>query len=398
MTRTMQQLSHFGVPDGTGTDGIAVDTEVIVYDLRGLWLLFDLALDETARDAHFEALFDGIDVPADPDAALLRRVHGHVIGNETLSDEDRAAVDPIFPLTVALTVADGPLTVDKPYDLSTTDGTPRVVSFTDVTLQQGGYFTCYATPLLFSCDTLTRTGDTGGTMADFTIAGRAGAPRSTPEQPKAATQASSGGKGECSSAGIAGKGGGKGDPGAIGTKGVDGEHGNAGIPSMAATIKISKTLTVAKSLTMFTQSGPGGKGGDGGQGGNGQQGGNGGDGVTCGCTGNSGGPGGDGGKGGPGGRAGDGGNGVDTDANIAVFVPTGADVSKVSWVPAPALPGQPGAYGPGGAGGKGGGGSSGGKDNSGAGGGGDGGPGDPGGRGEPGKITGKAASVDVQPL
>ena len=172
MTRTMEQLSHFAVPDGIGSKGLAVDTEVIVYDLDGLRLLFDLALGEGARDAHFKALFDGIDVPDDPDLALLRRAHGHMIGNETLSDEDRAAVDPIFPITVALTVADGPLTVDKPYDLSTTDGTPRVVSFTDVTIAQGGYFTCYATPLLFSCDTLTRTGDTGGTMADFTRSSR----------------------------------------------------------------------------------------------------------------------------------------------------------------------------------------------------------------------------------
>jgi len=394
----MEQLSHFGVPDSVGTDGLAVDTEVIVYDLDGLRLLFDMALDEGARDAHFKAMFDGIDAPDDPDLALLRRVHGHVIGNETLSDEDRAAVDPIFPITVALMVADGPLTVDKHHDLSTTDGTPRVVSFTDVTLVQGGYFTCYATPLAFSCETLTRTGDTGGTTADFTIAGRTGAAQPTPDKPSAATQASSGGKGECSSAGIAGKGGGKGDPGAPGTKGTDGARANDGSPSLAATIKIGRTLTVAKPLTIVTQSGSGGRGGDGGPGGDGQRGGNGGDGVTCGCTGNSGGPGGDGGKGGPGGRAGDGGNGVDADANISVFVPTHDDVTKVTPLYAPAPPGQPGAYGPGGTGGKGGGGSSGGKDNSGAGGGGDGGPGDPGGRGDPGKVTGKAATIDVQPL
>jgi hypothetical protein len=398
MTRTMGQLSHFGVPEGIGTKGLAVNTEVIVYDLDGLRLLLDMALDDEGRDAHFNALFDGIDVPDDPDLALLRRVHGHVIGNETLTDEDRAAVDPIFPVTVALEVADGPITVDKPYDLSTTDGTARVVSFTDVTLAQGGYFTCYSTPLLFSCDTLTRTGDSGGTMADFTIAGRTGAPQPTPAKPGTATQAASGRPGQCSSAGIAGEGGGKGDPGAEGTRGTDGAGGKDGSASNAATIRIAKRLTVTKPLTIFTQSGPGGKGGDGGPGGDGQQGGNGGNGVTCECTGNGGGPGGPGGKGGPGGRAGDGGNGVDADQNIVVYVPTGADVSKVTWTSASARPGDPGSPGTGGTGGKGGGASSGGKNNSGGGAGGDAGPGDPGGVGNAGTITGKAAKVEVQPL
>jgi hypothetical protein len=398
MTKMVDHLTSLGVPADAGTNGYALETTVIVYDLDGLLRVLDLEIDPLGRAAHFEALFGSIPVSDEPDFALLRRVAAHVIGNEPLSDEDRSAVDPLFPITVAVTIANGPITVDKVIDLSTNDGTERVVTYTDVTMVEGGAFVCYATPLTFTCDTLTRTGRPPAGMNDFTIAGRTGAAKATPPQPEAATQAGNGEKGECSSAGIAGRGGQPGNKGDEGTKGSPGLDGNDGLPSYEATIEIKNKLTVDRALKIFTQSGPGGKGGDGGQGGAGQQGGNGGDGVTCGCTGNGGGRGNDGGRGGKGGPAGHGGNGVDARGNIYVLVPTGADVSKVDGLPpVPAPPGGPGSPGPGGPGGKGGGGSSGGKNNSGAGVGGDATGGDPGDRGDHGKLTGKPAEIEVRP-
>jgi hypothetical protein len=366
--------------------------------------------DEKGSEAHYKALFAGIEsaVPsggASPDAtpaddggaSVANKIAAHAIGNGQLSARDKAAIAPAFPLTVRVTAATGPITVNYKYDLSTPDGSPRIVSFTDVTLEQGGYFVCASTPLQFTCDTLTRTGDSGTTAADFNITGKAGVKPPTPPQPGAAGQAANGSKGECSSGGIAGKGGGPGTNGAQGTPGTDGTHGSAGKPSMQATIIIQQTLT-ASQLTIYTESGPGGPGGDGGQGAQGQQGGNGGDGVTCGCTGNAGGQGGNGGPGGPGGRAGNGGDGVDAYANIVVMVPQPQDVTKVKPTTAPAPPGGPGTPGQGGPGGAGGGGSSGGKYNSGGSGGGTGGIGAAGGQGSAGPVTGKAAQVTAQPV
>jgi hypothetical protein len=395
---TIRQLEQHGVPV-SATSG-PLETRIVVYDVDQLRSLLDHGLDEHGRRTHYQALFDGIATPDDAGAKLAQRVAAHVIGNTELSAQDRTDTAPVFPLTVHVSAGATPLVVNSRYDLSTPDGSPRIVSFSDVTLEQGGYFVCQGTPLAFTCDTLTRTGNSGSSAADFNILGRTGATPATPPVPGGASQAAGGYPGECSSAGIAGHGGGPGNPGAAGTPGTAGSPGSPGTPSMQATITIQQTLTVpaGATLTVYSQSGPGGRGGDGGQGGPGQQGGNGGNGVTCGCTGNAGGSGGDGGNGGPGGAAGNGGNGVDAAGNVVIKVPTQADVAKVSYTTAPAPPGAPGMPGPGGTPGSGGNGGSGGKGNSGGSGGGTGSYGATGPQGQPGTVTGKAAQITVMPL
>jgi hypothetical protein len=402
---TIDQLEAHGIPVTAMAGGGLVETKTVVHDVGQLRSLLDMGLDQQGRQAHYEALFNGIQsaapggtaAAADGGAALSQRIAAHVVGNATLSDEDRAAIAPAFPLTAHVTAAPGPITVSSRYDLSTPDGSVRIVSFTDVTLEQGGYFVCESTPLTFTCATLTRNGNSGSRAADFNILGKTGAAPATPSTPAAAGQAAAGAPGECSSAGIAGRGGLSGNPGAAGTPGTAGGQGGAGTPSMQATITIQQTLT-ASQLTVYSQSGPGGQGGNGGAGGQGQQGGNGGNGATCDCTGNGGGAGGDGGMGGVGGAAGNGGNGVDAAGNIVIRVPSKADVAKVQYTAAAAPPGAAGQPGPGGSGGAGGVGGAGGKNNMGGGPGGSGSAGATGAQGQPGTVSGKAAQITVMPV
>lgn len=399
---TIDQLQAHGIPVTAPANGGPVETKTVVHDVDQLRSLLDLGLDQQGRQAHYEAMFNGIEpaatgaqaAAADGGAPLSQRIAAHVVGNADLSDEDRAAIAPAFPLTAHVTAAPGPITVNSKYDLSTPDGSVRIVSFTDVTLEQGGYFVCESTPLSFTCTTLTRTGTSGSSAADFNILGKTGATPATPPTPAAAGQAAPGTPGECSSAGIAGQGGGNGSSGAAGTPGTAGTNGNPGTPSMQATITIEKALT-ASELIVCSQSGPGGPGGIGGAGGPGQQGGNGGNGTTCGCTGNGGGSGGDGGTGGAGGAAGHGGTGVNAAGNVVIRVPAKSDVAKVRHTTEPAPPGAAGQPGPGGPGGAGGSGSSAGKNNVGGGSGGHGNPGATGSQGQPGTVSGNAAQITV---
>lgn len=393
---TISQLEAHGIPVTAMGEGIH-ETKTVVHDVDQLRSLLDLGLDQQGRQAHYEAMFAGIQPAATPDdEALSRRIAAHVVGNADLSAEDRAAIAPAFPLTVHVTAAPTPITVNSMYDLSTPDGSMRIASFSSVTLEQGGYFVCESTPLSFTCDTLTRTGDTGTSDSDFNILGRMGVTPQTPQPPGAPGQASSGSPGDCTSAGIAGSSGGPGNPGKNGTDGTAGTHGNNGTPSMQATITISQTLT--GSISVYSTSGAGGLGGDGGAGGPGGAGGNGGNGATCGCTGSAGGSGGDGGQGGNGGAAGDGGNGVNAAGNVTVRVPNASDVKNVKTKTDLAPYGDAGQRGPGGQGGAGGYGGSGGKDNAGGGNGGQGGPGAYGASGSSGTATGKAAQINVMPV
>ena len=402
---TISQLEAHGIP--VTSIGRSLETTTVVYDVDQLRSLLDLGLDHQGRQAHYEALFEGaqsatpasraVAAPDDGGASLAGRIAAHVIGNAELSAQDRAEIAPVFPLTAHVSADPGPLTVNSKYDLSTPDGSLRIASFTDVTLEQGGYFVCQGTPLIFTCNTLTRTGNSGTGSADFNILGKVGATPPTPPTPGAASQAAAGYTGECSSVGIAGHGGGPGNPGAPGTPGTPGAPGNPGAPSMQATITIQQALT-ASQLTIYSQSGPGGQGGNGGQGGPGQQGGNGGNGVTCECTGNAGGQGGDGGTGGTGGAAGNGGNGVDAGGNVVIRVPRQSDVAKVTSTTAPAPPGGPGVPGPGGTPGTGGSGGSKGKNNNDGSGGGSGNYGATGAQGQPGTGSGKPAQITVMPL
>ena len=400
---TIDQLAANGIPVTAPAGGGPVETKTVVHNAGQLRSLLDVGLDQQGRQAHYEALFGGIQpattgaqaTAADGGVPLSQRIAAHVIGNADLSDQDQAAIAPAFPLTAHVTAAPGPITVSSRYDLSTPDGSVRIVSFTDVTLEQGGYFVCESTPLTFTCQTLTRTGDSGSSAADFNILGKPGATPATPPTPAAASQAAAGANGECSSAGIAGTGGGPGMPGAAGTPGTGGANGSPGTASMPATITIQTALTVTGQLTIYSQSGPGGQGGNGGAGGTGQQGGNGGNGVTCGCTGNGAGNGGDGGRGGAGGTAGNGGNGTDAAGNVVIRVPTQSDVAKVGHTTTAAPPGAAGQPGPGGPDGAGGNGGSGGKNNPGGSQGGSGSPGATGSQGQPGTVSGKAAQITV---
>jgi hypothetical protein len=393
---TIAQLQAAGIPVTAAANGGPVETKTVVQNVDQLRSLLDVGLDQQGRQAHFDALFNGVATPAAASAApLSQRIAANVIGNSALSAEDQAAIAPAFPLTVSVTAAAGPLTVTSRYDLSTTDGSPHVVTFTDVILEQGGYFVCESTPLSFTCNTLTRNGNSGSTgIGDFNILGKTGAIPPTPAPPAAAGQAAAGMVGECSSAGIAGHGGGNGNPGAAGTPGTAGTNGLPGTPSQQATIKIQNTLT-ATQLIIYAQSGPGGPGGNGGAGGPGQQGGNGGNGVTCDCTGNAGGQGGDGGMGGVGGAAGHGGSGANAVGNIAIFVPNAAAAAKIQPTTAPAPPGAAGQPGPGGPGGAGGAASSGGKNNAGGSAGGHGAPGATGAQGQPGTASGLPPQITV---
>jgi hypothetical protein len=402
---TIRQLEAHGIP--VTSVGKPLRTTTVVYDVDQLRSLLDLGLDQPGRQAHYEALFAGTQAAAqasgaaaatdDGGASLAHKIAAHVVGNTELTEQDRAEIAPVFPMKASVATAAGPLTVNTKYELSTSDGSMQIATFTDVTLEQNGYFVCESTPLIFTCNTLTRTGTSGSGAADFNILGKVGSTPTTPAAPAGATQAATGSNGECSSAGVAGNGGGAGNAGAQGTPGTAGAAGGAGTPSMQATITIQDTLT-ASQLTVYSQSGPGGQGGSGGQGGPGQQGGNGGNGATCDCTGNGGGPGGDGGNGGSGGAAGNGGNGANAAGNIVIRVPTQADVAKVITTTAPAPPGNPGTPGPGGAPGGGGSGGSAGKNNSGGGSGGTGSYGASGAQGQPGSVSGTPAQITVMPV
>jgi len=367
------------------TDGLTTST-VTLDNLDELKELLSHGQDDDARQTHADAL-----LPETSGDNPVAAIAAYVVGNAPLDDAVQQAAQAVFPMQLQVTEAPGPITVTGKKDLSTTDGTPSIVKFTDVTLADGGYFYCESTTLFFTCNTLTRQGSSSGS-GDFVIVGSVGSTPAKPSTPGPAGQAQSGAPGQCSSVGIAGDGGGNGANGAKGANGTDGGTGHNGTASQAATIVISQALT-ADQLLVYTMSGSGGKGGDGGDGAKGQQGGNGGNGVSCDCTGNGGGTGGAGGPGGDGGRAGDGGNGVDAASNIVVKVPTNADIKKVQGISVSSPYGQPGSFGNHANGGDGGGASSGGKNNSGGSAGGGGGTGKIGASGNPGTVQGKPATV-----
>ncbi len=350
-------LSSLGVPQGAASDG-TVHTPINLHNPAQLKDLVDTGQPPEQRAQHAAALLDGITAPAgQPGVALVHRLIGHVVGNDELSDEDQAQLAQASPITAHVTAqppAAAPMQVNDVWDVSTPDGSLKVIDLPNgLELQDGGCIVARATPLQFTCSSLTRTGaPPAGYSGDFNILGKPGAPAATPAPPPGLGQAQNGAPGECMSAGVAGRGGENGANGQQGTAGTAGLPGNAGVASAIATVIITASLTLTgaakQQLVVATQSGPGGQGGNGGQGGPGQQGGNGGNGAVCNCTGNGGGSAGAGGQGGTGGRAGDGGNGIDAAGNIAVYVPAGVRTSVVQAVAIPAPPGQPGTPGPGG--------------------------------------------------
>jgi hypothetical protein len=357
-----QVLSSLGVPESAASNG----TSIGLHNVAQLRDLLDIGLPAEQRAQHADALVGGGTAPGgtapggQPGVSLTQRLIQSVVGNDELSAEDQAQLAPAFPITAHVTAqtADAPpMQVNYVWDVSTADGTIKVISLLNgIELQAGGCIVARATPLHFSCTSFTRTGGPPpGYSGDFNILGRPGGPVPIPLTPTTPGQAAAGAPGQCTSAGIAGDGGGNGTPGLQGTKGDPGVRGNDGIASAIATIAITDSMNVAgatsKLLVVMTQSGPGGPGGTGGQGATGQQGGNGGDGANCECTGNGGGSAGAGGRGGSGGAAGDGGNGVDAAGDIALYLPKGVSTKLLQFVPIPALPGPAGNPGLGGNGG-----------------------------------------------
>src|ERR1051326_6776093 len=124
---------------------------MVVQNTEQLRTLLDHGFDAARREAHYQALFGGISAPDDAGASTAQRLAAHVIGNAGLSEQDKAQVAGAFPMTVNVVAAPasaGPLTVNGRYDLSSTGG-PTIVTFTDVIMEQGGYFVCNGTVLSF---------------------------------------------------------------------------------------------------------------------------------------------------------------------------------------------------------------------------------------------------------
>jgi len=112
---TIDQLQAHGIPVTAPANAGPVETKTVVHNVDQLRSLLDLGLDQQGRQAHFDALFNGIQpaatggAPAASGAAapaggqapaaaggatLSQRIAAHVVGNADLSDADRAAIAP----------------------------------------------------------------------------------------------------------------------------------------------------------------------------------------------------------------------------------------------------------------------------------------------------------------
>ncbi len=247
-----QTLSSLGVPEGTGVGDGTVQTRISLHNETQLKDLLDNGLSPQQRAQHAGALLDGITAPAgQPHVPLLHALIRHVVGNDELSAADRAQLAPAFPITAHVLTqqpAAAPMQVNDVWDVSTPDGTLKVIDLPGgIELQDGGCIVARPTPLHFTCSSFTRTGSPpAGYSGDFNILGSTGAPAPAPPVPPApAAQAPNGAPGECSSAGIAGSGGQPGASGQPGAAGAAGLPGNNGIASAITTITITGKLTLA---------------------------------------------------------------------------------------------------------------------------------------------------------
>ena len=57
---TIDQLQAHGIPVATPANGGPVETKTVVHNVDQLRSLLDLGLDQQGRQAHYEALFNGI--------------------------------------------------------------------------------------------------------------------------------------------------------------------------------------------------------------------------------------------------------------------------------------------------------------------------------------------------
>jgi hypothetical protein len=276
------------------------------------------------------------------ESAMVQRISCFVFHDETLSTEDRASVEHVFPLRVAAMSAVDK-TVTEVWDVS--KQTPVILNFGTLTLADGAGILVRSTVLQLSTDTLVYH-EPPGSGGHITLLGRDGTigPMGDPGPPVPhgshwpwTDEGRPGTPGNCWSAGIRGDDGGPGGLGPTGNPGGPGHPGFAGQDVLKANIEIYKAMlenhgarVAQRPLRMFVQGGRGGPGGKGGTGGVGGYGGKGGDAVACGCETTDAGLGGYGGKGGPGGPGGTGGPGGGAPDPIIVMVPRGM---KVEFVP-----------------------------------------------------------------
>ena len=109
---TISNLEANGIP--VTAAGKLVQTTAVVQNVDQLRSLLDHGLDQTGREAHFQALFGGVSATDGTGASTAQSLAAHVIGNADLSEEDKAQVAGAFPMTVnvvASPAAAGPLTV-----------------------------------------------------------------------------------------------------------------------------------------------------------------------------------------------------------------------------------------------------------------------------------------------
>ena len=229
-----QVLSSLGVPKAPPATARAHGNLHNPAQLRDL---LDIGLPPEQRAQHAAALLGGITAPpGQPGVSLAHRLIGHVVGNDELSDEDQAQLAQASPITAHVTAqppAAAPMQVNYVWDVSTPDGSLKVIDLPNgLELQDGGCIVARATPLQFSCSSLTRTGaPPAGYSGDFNIVGKPGAPVATPAPPPGRPGAD-GAPGECMSAGVPGRGGGNGAAGQQGTAGIAGRLATPASPAL----------------------------------------------------------------------------------------------------------------------------------------------------------------------
>ena len=159
---TISNLEAHGIPVTAG--GQVVKTTTVVQNVDQLRSLLDHGLDEAGREAHYQALFGGISPPP-----LQSRRNGAAPAPRGARDRERGPVRRGQGTSRRRLPDDrerhrlaggGPADGQLRYYLSSASG-PTIVTFTDVILEQGGYFVCDGTLLSFTCNTLTRNGNSG---------------------------------------------------------------------------------------------------------------------------------------------------------------------------------------------------------------------------------------------
>ena len=258
---------------GIQADDLGTIVTKSISDIEELKKFLDQGLDEKKREAHLDALQQGISTAPESEAEFIQHVEDYLFGNRPLSSINPKLLREVFPLNAAVVAAENKV-VDGRWDLTTEGAKVVSLHIGTLTLKQGGYIIIEGQPLELTVDRIIRDGDTGDPdFLDINILGKTGHepdPAGTPASPG---RAATGSNGNCDGE-LNGGTGSKGDPGATGNPG---KSGGAGIPSLSARIFIKESIGgSAGTLSIQTYSGAEGKGGKGGQGATGGAGGHGG--------------------------------------------------------------------------------------------------------------------------